>query len=220
MIRRQLRGQDLSGIRAVQIRGYKKGTASPVWIDRISTDTLVIPQEQNSQKHKLSQIKALLKTRNGERAVIATGTFLLTSFLWFGAGIGSRNLQASSDLKVPSFTIMKPTAHMLTGSITLIDSDLGGNADNCYGTGGYDDIRESMTVTVRDGAGKILAVGDTDAGKAPGSADFFVQCVFEFQVDGIPPSDFYSVEVGRRGELNYSFEEMEESDWTVSLSMS
>lgn len=220
VIRRQLRGQSLSEIRAIQVRGYKKGVASPVWIERISTNALAISQEQNSQKHKLSSMKALLGTRNGERGMIVAGTFLLTSFLWIGIGTGRRSPKASFDVKPSSFSIIKPTAHTLTGSITLIDSELGGSTENCYGTGGYDDIREAMTVTVRDGAGEILAVGDADAGKAPEGEDYFVQCVFSFQVDEVPSSDFYSVEVGRRGELNYSLEEMEEQDWTVNLSLS
>lgn len=219
-IRQQLQDRELSGFRAVQVRGYQKGIASPVWIERISTDTLVTPSKKAHKQTKLSQIQTLLKNRATERGVIASGTFLLTSLLWLGVGAIDLSHQASSDSTQPTFSLVKPSSHTLTGSFTLIDSDLGGSDDNCYGTGGYDDITSSMPVTVRDGAGKILAVGSTKTGKAPKGMDFLIQCEFDFQVDEVPRSDFYSVEVGRRGELNYSFQEMEEQNWTVSLSLS
>lgn len=49
----------------------------------------------------------------------------------------------------------------LRGSFLLIDDDfgIGGDWNSCYGTGGYDDFKAGMNVTVRDGDGKIIGSG-------------------------------------------------------------
>ncbi|WP_052672457.1 PASTA domain-containing protein [Aliterella atlantica] len=116
-------------------------------------------------------------------------------------------------------TVAKSPIHQIKGSLTLVDSDISGSEDNCYGTGGYDDIQGGMSVTIQDGKGNILALGQTGNGTQPSSEYSSVLCVFEFQVDNIPKSDFYSIQVGRRGQLNYSYEEMKNKNWEVSLSL-
>jgi hypothetical protein len=111
--------------------------------------------------------------------------------------------------------------YAIQGNLTLIDSDIRGNSRNCYGSGGYDDIQSNMPVTVYDAAGKIIAVGNTGSGHQPTDSEYAsVQCVFEFKVDNIPKSDFYSIEVGRRGKLNYSFNEIQAKKWNVEFSLS
>lgn len=108
------------------------------------------------------------------------------------------------------------TKHTITGEMTLMDSDgydesiVGG----CEGTGGYDDISYGTSVTVRDGAGEILATGSLEAGE-----DLGLWCNFPFTVEDVPGADFYEVEVSHRGGLSYSDKEMEEKDWFVSVSL-
>lgn len=125
---------------------------------------------------------------------------------------------AATSLKkgsIVELTISKSPTYKLRGTFSLIDSDLSGSDDNCYGTGGYSDIQTSMPVTIRDGQNKILATGKTGNGQLQGP----VTCQFEFEVDSVPKSDFYSVEIGHRGELNYSFEELQDKNWEIGLSL-
>lgn len=115
--------------------------------------------------------------------------------------------------------IAKSPIHQVKGSLTLVDSDIAGLDNNCYGTGGYEDIQAGMSVTVRDGKGNILATGQAENGRRPTGEFSIVKCAFNFQVDNVPKSDFYSIEVGHRGQLNYSYEEMKNKNWEVSLSL-
>ena len=106
--------------------------------------------------------------------------------------------------------------YRLRGTFELIDSDVRNSNGGCYGTGGYDDIREGLGVTVRDGSGSVLATSRLGIGSLTGR----VTCTFRFEVDALPKEDFYSIEVGRRGELTYSFGDLESSAWKVELSLS
>jgi hypothetical protein len=38
-------------------------------------------------------------------------------------------------------------------------------------------------------------------------------------VNNIPKSDFYVISVGNRGDMNYSFDEMQKENWVVSLGL-
>ena len=102
----------------------------------------------------------------------------------------------------------------------LIDSDIGGTSQNCYGTGGYDDMQGGMSVTIQDGSGQILATSQTGQGYSD-SPGFLISCKFDFSVE-VPKSDFYTIKLGtgRRGSLNYSLQEMKEMGWEVNLSLS
>lgn len=111
----------------------------------------------------------------------------------------------------------------LTGQFVLIDSDILGDWDSCFGSGGYDDFGAGMDVTVTDGDGKIIATGttenlteaDEDADTAK-EADFF--CVVKFATE-VPKVPFYEIEVGSRGDLSYSQEELAAEDWHVEMSL-
>lgn len=109
----------------------------------------------------------------------------------------------------------RPT-RTLTGTFTLIDSGVVGDSTYCFGTGGYDDVRGGMKVTVRDGSGTIIATGDTDDGRTESS----VICVLEFSLSDVPIVDFYEIEVGRRGSISYSYDELDEVDFDVAFTLS
>ena len=117
-------------------------------------------------------------------------------------------------------TIAKAPTYTITGSMLLIDSDIGGTSQNCYGTGGYDDMQGGMSVTIQDGSGQILATSQTGQGYSD-SPGFLISCKFDFSVE-VPKSDFYTIKLGtgRRGSLNYSLQEMKEMGWEVNLSLS
>lgn len=127
----------------------------------------------------------------------------------------------------PTTTV--PALQQITGSFTLIDSDVVGTWDGCFGSGGYDDFGPGMNVTVRDGQGDVVGVGSTEslseadrtgvwADDVTFSEDSSVSCVVKFTVD-VKPAEFYSVEVGSRGDLTYSAAELEAAGWHVELSL-
>lgn len=136
----------------------------------------------------------------------------------------------------------------LTGEFSLSDTDsISGSAESCRGTGGYSDFGPGMNVTVRDGSGEIIASSNTtsldvetyfgsdesseleDEARSEGDDDMdpeeladlmfdVLGCTVTFEVQ-VPEADFYAIEVGRRGELSYSRDELAERDWNVSLTL-
>lgn len=128
----------------------------------------------------------------------------------------------------------------IKGSMLLFDSDVEEPLlDNCSGTGGYSDFGHGMPVTVRNEDGRTI--GTSSARNAPLGAlaerlainkevpdaqtarrllrnieGQGCMVIFEVEVD---ESEFYEVEVGRRGEITYSHEDLLESDWYVELSL-
>lgn len=116
-------------------------------------------------------------------------------------------------------------SYTIEGVFALVDADgihieragPAARAEWCAGTGGYDDIEPGLQVVVRDGEGSTLGTGrleyDHEAHEATNDL-----CPLVFTVE-VPRSDFYSIEVGRRGELVYDFDEMEEMGWEVVASL-
>jgi hypothetical protein len=47
----------------------------------------------------------------------------------------------------------------------------------------------------------------------------FDKCEFEFRVDGIPEHELYTVEIGKRGSLVYSREDLDRQGWELALTM-
>ena len=84
----------------------------------------------------------------------------------------------------------------------------------CFGSGGMDDLKSYAPVTITDEQGKILAMGELGRGREDSEG-----CTMSFTVENIPKSNFYSVEVARRGKVTYSFDRMIESRWRVGLSV-
>ena len=89
--------------------------------------------------------------------------------------------------------------------------------DHCTGDDGYSDIKPGLQVVIRDGDGSTLGTGhlayDHEAYQATDD-----RCPLVFEVD-VPRSDFYAIEVGDRGELTYSFDDMEAMGWRVEASL-
>ncbi len=90
---------------------------------------------------------------------------------------------------------------------------IGFEGDECYGLGGFRDIRGQLPVLVKDASGKILAVGKTARGRRGENATV---CIFDYSVPDVPKADFYQVQFGRRGGLVYSFDAMVKSGWVVN----
>jgi len=106
----------------------------------------------------------------------------------------------------------------ITGTFTLIDSGITRNYMGCIGTGGYRDIQAGLKVVVKSGSGRILGVSELKPDNYSGTSRSVV-CEFPFEVTDLPSSKFYSIEVGRRGSLEFSKKELEERDWKVGFKL-
>jgi hypothetical protein len=108
------------------------------------------------------------------------------------------------------------TDHRITGTMTLFNGGFITRADGqgCEGTSGYDDIDEGTQVTVTDGAGKTLGVGNLGIGRNESGS-----CSFEFSIPNVADADFYKIEVSHRGELSYSKKELVAKNWRVEVAL-
>lgn len=69
---------------------------------------------------------------------------------------------------------------------------------DCWGAGGFDDLRPGAQVTVEDPSGKVLAAGTITTGEADALAGSR-QCALRFEVADIPAGEtLYGLVVGRR----------------------
>ncbi|WP_068819963.1 hypothetical protein [Phormidesmis priestleyi] len=198
---------------------------NPAAIQRVPQHYKPVPISK-TEVDALGTVTVKLTTRNLERLGLVLGTAVLTSACWLGFGALTHATRtppsdsASSPVPVASTAPDEPSAHTIKGTFRLVDSDLGGTTSNCYGSGGYSDVEGGMPVTVRDGQGKIIATAKVSDGVHPADEKYAnVVCEFAFQVDNVPKTDFYAIEVGHRGTLNYSFAEIQQKGWTVSLSL-
>ncbi len=84
----------------------------------------------------------------------------------------------------------------------------------CVGIGGYADIVTGKQVIIRNQSGDIIATAEFE----PDPSATTDQCRFMFIAE-VPDATFYSFEIGRRGELAYSKQELQDSDWRVTLTL-
>lgn len=97
-----------------------------------------------------------------------------------------------------------PTTLLIGGDLTLQSGTSiahpDGDSGVCFGRSGYSDIVAGAPVTVRDSTGKVVGTSSLGPGNYTGSS---FSCFFTWSAS-VPPSDFYQVEVSRRGALTVS----------------
>ena len=125
-----------------------------------------------------------------------------------------------------SATTTTQELHDITGSFTLLGQEDDPFSDvvdgvyivgssGCFGTGSYDDIISGLQVTVSNESETVIATGNLFPGEVTEDG-----CRFYFNISDVPVAKFYRVEVsGRRGEIRYSYEQMNAAVWNVSLSL-
>jgi hypothetical protein len=130
---------------------------------------------------------------------------------------------AASGASEPSAEPEAQEAKTLQGTLQLTVNRNPKYPENCRGFGeeGYGDIAVGTRVTVTDGSGTTLGVGELEQCEfhpleSPGQARGLR---FSFSVSNLPPSDFYRVEVASRGSLDFSREELQDQEWEVQLSL-
>jgi hypothetical protein len=119
------------------------------------------------------------------------------------------------DKKTPTTTTQDH--HVITGTFTLLGTEGEDFLDlttGCTGTGGYDDVQAGLQVTISDQAGTVI--GNGALGPGVNIAD---GCQFRFQVDNVPLATFYRLQVGRRGEISYSLDQMKRASWSAALTL-
>lgn len=140
------------------------------------------------------------------RAHVAAGVVLAVL-----AVLGAVAVAGGGD-KVP--TLRAPETNTIRGTFTLTDSDGYSGSSSCSGDGGYGDVEAGLKVDVRDESQTLLGTGNLTSG-----VEMSDGCTFRFVVNEVPKAKFYTIEVGRRGDLSYSHDEMEARGWSVSFTL-
>lgn len=156
-------------------------------------------------------------------AMLAAVAIAVTAGWWFLFG-------SSSDPTLPG-----PDAMAVEFTLFDLEDDIVGTLGDCSGVGGYSDFGAGMDIEITNQDGKIIGSGtalslsmleeeepayfeanhaDTDLDR---SAEII--CIVAALIPLEGKSDFYKIDVGRRGDLSYSYGEMEENDWSVELSL-
>lgn len=118
---------------------------------------------------------------------------------------------------VLSLTLGGSPGQPLTLKFTLFDVDDGGSCAT-GGFGGYGDIGPGQPVTVKDETGKVLASTTLpDSGEDAGAG---MGCTWTMHVVVPDDAEQYGVEVGRRGTVTYSRDEIARNDWVVETGIS
>jgi hypothetical protein len=103
----------------------------------------------------------------------------------------------------------------LTGTFTLFVSSQP-QAKPCQPQPGFDDIAAGAPVVVRNERGAAVATTTL----SPGSPEASKRgCVYKFTAQRLPVSATYTVTVGRRGGLPYSYEDLKKAHWHVAIGL-
>lgn len=92
--------------------------------------------------------------------------------------------------------------------------EFSGEYGSCQGSGGYSDIGSGTEATLYSGSGEVLA--STELGIGSEQSGY---CEFTFTFNDVPETDFYQFEVGDRGKLKVSLDEMKANGWSVGGSL-
>lgn len=113
-----------------------------------------------------------------------------------------------------------PSVHAITVAIELSG---GSNSvsrssvsSECHGLGGYADMDIGTQFSIKDAAGTLIGFGaltDSHYGPAP------FHCSLQGRAENVPDAPIYSVEVGRRGTINFTRAQLEANGWLAQLTL-
>jgi hypothetical protein len=78
--------------------------------------------------------------------------------------------------------------------------------------GGYALVNAS--VEIRDESNKLIGSGSTGSDEEPGPG-----CGVSFVIENLPKASFYQIQVGTHGAPSYTYDQLQKSDWEISLSL-
>lgn len=146
---------------------------------------------------------------------------------WIAAAAVALLLVAGGAVAVTVFVMSasKPTPPAGPATVTAygqMNLSLGGFAWNrnpaeCWGRGGYDDIREGVNVTITDPEGKVVALGKLAKGLPVIIDDRASSCLFRFEVEVPAGLKFYGIEVSHRGVIQFTQDELTGKGVTLTL---
>lgn len=94
--------------------------------------------------------------------------------------------------------------------------------EECEGTDEYVDVRTGVPVVVTDQSGRVLATTTIEPGVPRGSEEatttLLTECHFQFSVS-VPRAETYVFDVGGRGAVTYTYDELVNDGWDVSLTL-
>jgi hypothetical protein len=119
-----------------------------------------------------------------------------------------------------------PETRTLGGRLILDQRDpVERGGGECRGTGGYADLHSGVPVRALGADGTVLATGSLTAHVPAPAAEGALseaerrRCVWTFSLPGLPPRDRYGVEIGERGEVSYTREELNAAGWLIEVSL-
>jgi hypothetical protein len=91
-----------------------------------------------------------------------------------------------------------------------------GGQEACRGGGGYEDIIGDQSVVVFNQDEEEVAETQLELGQPEDGGQ---TCVFPFAIPELPESEGYFFVIGARDPVPYTLEELQESDFSVQLSL-
>ncbi|MFG6101175.1 hypothetical protein U2F10_02905 [Leptothoe sp. EHU-05/26/07-4] len=131
-------------------------------------------------------------------------------------------------LALPSTAVAQIEGPRISGEIIIIDVYYGRLGEPCNPQrSGYQDIMQGFNITVRNGNGNVISVVPVPQGVNDGtytdaeddSVESLVTCKVIIPETALPQSDFYVFDLGRRGEIVKSYQQMVEDNWELILSI-
>ena len=96
----------------------------------------------------------------------------------------------------------------------------------CSGAGGYSDIGSGAVIRIASNNDDELGIGRLELGEGgsflsweKSGSDYQTTCVFSWSVEVPRVKSDYRVSIADRGERSYSYEELEENNWEVNLTL-
>lgn len=182
-----------------------EGLAEPIYDPAPNPATAVWPSD--AAPATASAVVPLPATGSSRRGWFVLGGVIFIAVVAAAAFIAATN----SGLLTPH--------HTVGGSFVLTDtssssSSIQNSSSGCHGIGGYSDMGPGTGATLKDGEGKILATSTLGSGTGTPTT-----CTFTFTFSNVPEAAFYSFEVGHRGGLTYSLQDMKDRGWTLGATL-
>lgn len=170
-----------------------------------------------------------------ERGMKALTVALAMTFMLVGCTEKGKSATASSDERPTSTTTTTTTTttappttappttvvtHDIRGELLLRGNRNASHPENCRGFDDYkqQDIQVGAQVVVKDGSGNIVGVGSlVNCRFIVESGDQARGIRFDVRVDSVAKADFYTVEAAGAEPQSYSYSQLEQNGWVVSL---
>jgi hypothetical protein len=220
VVRRELTNLKAGAIGSVKVYGQQVGEDFPVW-----NREFVLRAEVSSDSKKLSTDKFANLTELLTPIIDLLRERKFKELLDIGKNYLNENPDRQKRLIVVGVIVLATLTfkgipffsfnHNIKGSLTLRDNFYGEEGNFCSGGGGYRDIKSGRQVLVKDQKGETLATGELGIGKIISHN----HCQFAIEVNGVRKAEFYTIQIGRRGDLTYSYQEMKDKNWELNVSL-